>query len=379
VRHAGDGTLRVEFGVGGEEYGVPFLEAYANCTLSSLHYLDNTDTEIAKDLVLDIPSPMDKSYPLVFMVTKFLCGGFTIGMGVSHAICDAFGQLQIFRAIVELGRGRTEPSVKPVWEREKQVGSIAKQPFPQCPTDRESVAFSPFVNQNNTKNIKQYCFKVEGEMITNLKLSLMNKNEKIGFTTFEVLAGYVWRSRARALKLNSNGETVLTIPVGIRRNLKDYDTLPIGYYGNSTLDANVVLKMSELNEMPLYEIVKLIKETKNIASTADYVTNSINSLETNQEDGFSMELEDSGAVTVLSELRHLGFQENIIFEGYELVNFLPAPCKMLGTLDTCIFSSPNKLDDHNLSMEGGVRIFTSLPVAAMPMFRDEIEALRFLC
>ncbi|RHN67796.1 hypothetical protein MtrunA17_Chr3g0106621 [Medicago truncatula] len=120
--------------------------------------------------------------------------------------------------------------------------------------------------------------------------------------------------------------------------------------------------------MPLYETIKLIKETKNIAFTADYVTNSINSLE----------LEASGAVTSLSELKHLGFQENLNFEGYELVNFLTAPCKMLGTLDTCIFSSPNKLDDHDLSMEGGVRIFTSLPVAAMPKFKDEIEALSFL-
>ncbi|RHN67797.1 putative transferase [Medicago truncatula] len=145
------------------------------------------------------------------MVTKFLCGGFTIGMGLSHAICDGFGASQIFRAIVELGSGRTEPSVKPVWEREKQVRSIAIKPFPQCPMDRESVSLSPFVNQNNTTIIKQYCFKVEGEMITGLKLSLMNKNEKMRFTTFEVLAGYVWRSRARALKLNSNGETVLTI------------------------------------------------------------------------------------------------------------------------------------------------------------------------
>ena len=133
------------------------------------------------------------------------------------------------------------------------------------------------------------------------------------------------------------------------------------------MDVNVVLKVSELNEMPLYEIIKLIRETKNIASTTDFVTNSINSLE----------LEASGAVTTLSELKHLGFQENLNVEGYELVNFVPAPCKMLATIDTCFFFSPNKLDDH-ASMEGGVRIITSLPIAAMPKFKDEIEALRFL-
>jgi len=312
----------------------------------------------------------------VLMVTKFLCGGFTIGMGMSHAICDGFGASQFFKAVVELARGRTEPSVKPVWEREKQVGSIATQTFPQCPMDRESVAFSPFVNQNNIENIKQYCFKVEGEMITRLRMSLMN--EKIRFTTFEVLAGYVWRSRARALELSSNDKTMLNVLVGIRRKSMDYDTSPKGYYGNSTIDAKVVLKVSELNEMPLYEIVKLIKETKNISFTTDYVTDSINYVETNQEEDFSMELEASGAVTVLTEWKHLGFHENIDFGGFEFVNLVPAPCKMLATVDVCIFSSSNKLDDHDPSMEGGVRIFTSLPVDAMPKFKDEIEALRFV-
>jgi len=378
VRHA-DGKFRVKINIDSAEFGVPFLEATANCTLSSLHYLDNTNTDIAKHLVLDFPTPQDKNYPLVLMVTKFLCGGFTIGMGMSHAICDGFGASQFFKSVVELARGRTEPSVKPVWEREKQVGSIATQTFPQCPMDRESVAFSPFVNQNNTTNVTKYCFKVEGgETITRLKMSLTNKSEKIGFTTFEVLAGYVWRSRARALKLSINDKTMLNMLVGMRRNLMDYDTLPKGYYGNSTMDAKVVLKVSELNEMPLYEIVKLIKETKNISFTTDYVTDSINYVETNQEEDFSMELEASGAVTVLTEWKHLGFHENIDFGGFKYVNLVPAPCKMLATVDVCIFSSSNKLDDHDPSMEGGVRIFTSLPVDAMPKFKDEIEALRFV-
>jgi len=123
VKHA-DGKFRVKININNIEFGVPFLEATANCTLSSLHYLDNTNTEIAKHLVLDLPTPQDKNYPLVLMVTKFLCGGFTIGMGMSHAICDGFGASQFFKAVVELASGRTEPSVKPVWERKNQVGTI---------------------------------------------------------------------------------------------------------------------------------------------------------------------------------------------------------------------------------------------------------------
>jgi len=51
-------------------------------------------------------------------------------------------------------------------------------------------------------------------MITKLKSSLMSKSEKINFTTFEVLAGYMWRSRARALKLSNNDKTMLNMLVG---------------------------------------------------------------------------------------------------------------------------------------------------------------------
>ncbi|KAJ1384515.1 Transferase [Sesbania bispinosa] len=363
VRHT-DGKLRVNCTT---EYGVPFLEAIANCNLSSLHYLDGTDTEIAKHLVLDLPSQDQSCYqfPLVFKVTKFLCGGFTIGMGVSHAIVDGIGASQFFRAIVEIASGRTEPYVKPVWERERLVGSITKQPL-QSPMDIASAAVSPFLP---TIDIVHDCFKVEREIITRLKLSLMK--EKENFTTFESLAAYVWRSRARALKLSYNGKTMLNVIVGARQHLDS--PLPEGYYGNAIVDANVVMTVKELNERPLSEIVKLIRETKKVAFTADYIRNSINTFETKQED---CNLEGTGAVTVLTEWKHLGFLEKVDFGGSEAVNIVPAPCNMFGSVGMCIFSSPYKFDDP--SMKGGVRIFTSLPIAAVPKFREEMEALRLI-
>ncbi|XP_058759295.1 spermidine coumaroyl-CoA acyltransferase-like [Vicia villosa] len=372
VESTDDGKRKVHCNPNAKNYGVPFLEATANCTLSSLHYLDNTDLEIAKYLVFD---PQDKSYPLVFKVTKFLCGGFTIGMGVLHAVCDGFGASQFLKSIVELSRGRTEPSGIPVWERERLVGSITKQPFPKGPMN--NVAFSPFIDETNNIVIKKYCFKVEGEMIRNLKLSLMKENENLGFTTFESLAGFVWRSRARALKLNDNRETMLSLLVGMRRNLKDFEPIPKGYYGNSCVDANLVLKVSELNERPLHEIVKLIKETKNVASTSEYVKNSIDSWENHKE---NLKMKSGGAVTVLTEWRHLGFlSESVEFGENEVVNVVPAPCNLFASLDMSIFTSSNKIDDENDPlMKGGVNLFTSLPVDAMPRFKEEIESLRFI-
>jgi omega-hydroxypalmitate O-feruloyl transferase len=117
--------------------------------------------------------------------------------------------------------------------------------------DKESAAFTPFLNQINSRDIKQYCFNVEGEMIARLKLSLMKESENIKFTTFESLASYVLRSRARALKLSNNGKTMLNMLVGIRRNMKGYDPLPEGYYGNSIVDGKLVLEVSHYKKTAL--------------------------------------------------------------------------------------------------------------------------------
>ncbi|KAK9279328.1 hypothetical protein L1049_013007 [Liquidambar formosana] len=114
-RHS-DGKLRIN--CNGD--GVPFLEATANCHLSSLRYFDGIDVETAKQFVFDWQVDGDDGkHPLVLQVTKFSCGGFTVGMGLSHSVCDGFGAAQFFRAMAELASGKSEPLVKPTWEREE--------------------------------------------------------------------------------------------------------------------------------------------------------------------------------------------------------------------------------------------------------------------
>lgn len=88
VRHA-DGAPRIN----GNSEGVPFIEGNCNCDLSSLHYLDGDGFEMGKHFAVNFPShdEFGNQYPLVIKVTKFLCGGFTIVMGRSHAIYDGPG------------------------------------------------------------------------------------------------------------------------------------------------------------------------------------------------------------------------------------------------------------------------------------------------
>ncbi|MED6135220.1 hypothetical protein PIB30_044274 [Stylosanthes scabra] len=379
VKHADDGKLRIHCNA----YGVPFVEAIANCKLSCLHYLDDSDTENAKHLAFDNPFHQDDhkngyQYPLGIKVTKFLCGGFTVGIGASHAVFDGYGGSQFFQALAELASGKSEPSVKPVWERERLNGSITEHPL-QTPMDEASAAVSPYLP---TTKLVHGCFKVDSECIKRLKISLIkeiNDSNNIindidplkgeSFTSFEALGAYVWRSRTRALKLNSDGKTSLAIVVGLRRNHSLVPPLPEGYYGNAFVDPKVVLSVKELNEKPLSHVVKMIKETKKLGFSREYVMNAVDTKETQTE---HFDYQGIGASMVLSNWMHLGMLENMDIGCAKPVNMIPAPCDMFGTVGVCIFSASSDLDP---SMNGGVRIFVSLPSDAMSKFKEEMELL----
>ncbi|MED6218951.1 hypothetical protein PIB30_031291 [Stylosanthes scabra] len=373
VKHA-DGKLRIHC----RADGVPYVETTANCNLSSLHYLNGSDRENAKHLAFNSNAfENGYQYPLGIKVTKFLCGGFAIGIAASHAVFDGNGGSQFFKAIAELVSGKSEPDVKPVWERERLNGSITEHPL-QSPMDEASAAVSPYLP---TTTLVHECFKVDSKSIKRLKVSLTNEIsdnidslEGESFTSFEALGAYVWRSRTRALKLNSDGKTSLAIVVGLRRNHSLVPPLPEGYYGNAFVDPKVVLTVKELNEMPLSHVVKMINEAKKLGFSREYIKNHIDTTETKTKTE-QFDYQGIGASMVLSSWFYLGMLENMDLGWAKPVNMVPAPRDVFGTVGLWIFTPPSDLDP---SMNGGVRIFVSLPSDAMPKFKEEMEALKLV-
>ncbi|XP_021910078.1 spermidine coumaroyl-CoA acyltransferase [Carica papaya] len=374
-RQSHDGKLQINCNAD----GVPFLVATADCQLSSLRYLDGIDVETAKKFVFNYPSDDSNIgyHPLVLQVTKFSCGGFTIGMGLSHAMCDGFGAAQFFRALAELASGKSEPTVKPVWERERLAAKPTEGPF-QFPLDLASIATSPYVP---SADMAHECFNVNSDSITRLKMSLMKEADhhdqnldhqtiKESFTTLEVVGAYVWRSRLRALNLNPDGKTIFSVVVGLRRIFNP--PLPDGYYGNAFVSANVVLTVKDLNESPLSKTVQLIKESKKLSSTNEYVKKALSDLERMRELNVKIG-GGTGSMMMLTDWRQLGVIEEVDFGWKGSVNIIPVPWNMFGYIDLCMFLPPCKLDP---SMKGGVRVLVCLPRAAMAKFKEEMDALK---
>ncbi|KAE8729073.1 ETHYLENE INSENSITIVE 3-like 3 protein-like [Hibiscus syriacus] len=262
-----DGRLRIACNA--DHDGVPFLVATSDCKLSSLNHLDGIDVQAGKEFALDFASESDDGYyhPLVMQVTKFLCGGFTIALSLSHSVCDGFGAAQFFQALTELASGKNEPSVKPVWERElltaKPIGEILPSML-----NKDLTAASPYLP---TTDIVHACFYVTEESIKTLQMNLIKESKDESVTSLEVLSAYIWRARVRALKLNPDKNTMLGMAVGIRRIVKPL--LPEGYYGNAFTSANTTMTGKDLDEGPLFKAVKRIKESKKLASENHYIWN----------------------------------------------------------------------------------------------------------
>ncbi|KAL0889476.1 hypothetical protein Bca101_013459 [Brassica carinata] len=261
--------------------GVPFVVASANYDLRSLDNIENFVDEVALRLVPDIEvnSESEIGYHPLGIVTKFPCGGFTIGTAMLHAVCDGFGVARFIHSQAELAGGKSKPSAVPVWERERLVRKIDNEParVPAGVGARGNLlATSAYMPSTD---LVTEILSIKAGNIKMLKDTLVKecKFQKESFTTYEILSACIWKSRSRALNLDLDKITVLCIVVGIRHVLDP--PLPEGYYGNSIIDVYIELTTRELHESSISNIAKLVKKAKKIAYDKSYVEEVLRNME----------------------------------------------------------------------------------------------------
>ncbi|VVB11121.1 unnamed protein product [Arabis nemorensis] len=354
--------------------GVPFEVATASLSLSSLNYIENLDEQVALRLVPEIEIDYDNNvcyHPLALQVTKFACGGFTIGTALTHAVCDGYGVAQIIHALTELAGGKTEPSVKPVWQRERLVGKFDNEPA-KVPGGHIAslLATSPYMP---TTDIVTEIINIPAGNIKRLKDCLMRECEfpKDSFTTYEVISSYVWKLRSRALKLNPDGITVLGVAVGIRHVLDP--PLPQGYYGNAYIDVYVELTVRELEEASITDIAKHVKKAKKTAYEKKYLEEELKNTERLMRGDATFEGVSDGLL-FLTDWRNIGWFGSMNFGWDEPVNLRPLT-QQGSPVYVGMILKPSKLDP---SMEGGVKVVMKLPREAMVEFKREMDAMNNL-
>ncbi|XP_021738149.1 brassinosteroid-related acyltransferase 1-like [Chenopodium quinoa] len=239
---------------------------------------------------------------LVAQVTKFGCGGYSIGVGTSHALFDGQATFNFLSAWASKTQA-TKLGIKaldwhkPVHDRERLLHLNSNNNNPEAALTK--VAAIQHLYQLITQaapsggmlmnpqlfvpsSIKDDCalrtFHFTSSMIDTLKRRTygLNSYSSSSCSSFEIVTAHLWKARTKALGLRRERMVCLQFAVDTRTRLTPQ--LSQGFSGNAYVLASVALTAGEL-ELASYEtLVNKIKMAKNSVDN-DYVSTYLEVLE----------------------------------------------------------------------------------------------------
>ncbi|MCL7032555.1 hypothetical protein MKW94_010659 [Papaver nudicaule] len=102
-------------------------------------------------------------------------------------------------------------------------------------------------------------------------------NDEIWFSTYEVIAGHVWRCSCKARELKDDKKTTILVPFDNRS--RSSPPLPNAYFGNAVFCITPTATSGELISKPLSYAVSLIHETLMASANDEYFRSALDFLE----------------------------------------------------------------------------------------------------
>ncbi|KAJ1417880.1 Transferase [Sesbania bispinosa] len=257
--------------------GAVFVEAEADCNIEDIGDLTKPDPDTLEKLVYDTPGAQNiLEMPLMAVqVTKFKCGGFTLGLNMIHCMKDGLCAMEFVNAWSEAARG-LDLKIQPFLDR-----TIIKARSPPK-IEFQHHEFDEIEDISNTKKLyeeekmlyRSFCFNHEKLELLKKKATEDGVIEKC--STFEALSGFVWRARTEALKMHPDQQTKLLFAVDGRSRF--VPPIPEGYFGNAIVLTNSLCKAGELLNNPLSFTVGLIRKAIDMV-TDSYMRSAIDYFE----------------------------------------------------------------------------------------------------
>nr|KYP36455.1 3'-N-debenzoyl-2'-deoxytaxol N-benzoyltransferase [Cajanus cajan] len=268
---------------------------------------------------------------IVAQVTKFGCGGYSIGIGTSHSLFDGPATYEFLSAwasnseIVK-GRSRSEEVPKPVHERGILLSGALNQAsrgtinFPSNSSSLSAASGQKgFPMQiggaSNQKKCVLKTYHLSGAMIEDLKRKhFPMRRGSLPFSTFEVLAAHLWKARTKAFQATKEKLVCLQFAVDIRA--KTSPPLPKPFTGNAYVLASIMMPASELEHSSHEVIIERIREAKNSVNN-DYVKAYVEALDSPPppqppQQGGNHSLPPLNDLTVVSDWTRMPFH-NVTF------------------------------------------------------------------
>ncbi|KAJ3701487.1 hypothetical protein LUZ61_005192 [Rhynchospora tenuis] len=256
--------------------GAVFVEAEADCDLVDIGNLEKPDPITLGKLVYDIPGAKNilEIPPLVAQVTKFKCGGFTLGLSMNHCMFDGLGAMEFVSSWGQTARG-LPLSVPPVIDRK-----VLKPRDPPTISNPHR-EFDEIEDISDTATLYKdellyRSFYFEPEDLDRIKSKALEDGVLEKCTSFEALTAWVWRARTESLQLNPDQKTKLLFAVDGRQRLNP--PLPKGYFGNGIVLTNAIATSGELLANPLSYTVGLVQDSIKMV-TDEYIRSAIDFFE----------------------------------------------------------------------------------------------------
>ncbi|XP_059276537.1 shikimate O-hydroxycinnamoyltransferase-like [Lycium ferocissimum] len=244
---------RIEINCNGE--GVLFVEAQSDDT-----FIDDfgdfvPSLEMKNKLIPNVDTSGEiTSFPLViFQVTRFKCGGVSLGCGIFHTLSDGISSIHFINTWSEIARGLSV-AVPPFIDR-----TLLRARDPPTPAFKHVEYHHPLTLKNvhdqvnSPKSSTTAMFKITSDQLTLLR----TRSEHEG-STYEVLAAHIWRCTCKARGLDDDQLTKLHVATNGRTRL--FPPLPQGYLGNVVFTATPIAKSSELQSEPLTKTARRIHD-----------------------------------------------------------------------------------------------------------------------
>ncbi|PIA45899.1 hypothetical protein AQUCO_01600269v1 [Aquilegia coerulea] len=270
-----DRNGRLEIECNGE--GALFVEAYTESNI-----VDLGDFEPSMELMQLIPS-LGKgqdifSSPLMLLqVTYFNCGGVSLGVAAQHTVLDGIAGTQFINSWARVARGldiKIPPFINRTLLRAQQPPTPS---FPHIEHQPPPAVLKSSNQKLETSPISAATFKITRDHINSLKAKCNNEFDPIvKFSSYEVLAGHVWRCASKARNLENDQETSVSIVVDGRTRLNP--PLPFQYLGNALFHVTPRTTSGDIVSKPLVHAVKKVHDTLGRADN-EYLRSALDYLE----------------------------------------------------------------------------------------------------
>ncbi|VVA39105.1 PREDICTED: shikimate [Prunus dulcis] len=203
------------------------------------------------------------SYPiLALQITYFKCGGVSLGVGMDHRVADGVSGLHFVNTWSDIARGDLSNIKPPFMDRTLLRARDPPQPaFPHIEY-QPSPQMKPSDNLKSTSNITTSIFKLTKKQLNILKDKSKedggNNINTINYSSFEMLAGHIWRCACKARKLPDDQDTKLLIATDARSRLQP--PLPPHFFGNAVFRTTPIAVAGDLQSKPTWYATSFVHD-----------------------------------------------------------------------------------------------------------------------